>query len=222
MRGWPELSLPAKEADRLHHAYRAAQIILEYGSGGSTILASEQPGKLTFSVESDRNWAVRLQAEIDASDLPSPAHLYHVDIGPTGDWGRPVSPDAWTRFHRYPLAIWDEPFFRQPDVVLIDGRFRPACFMAVLLRTRKPVTVLFDDYTTRPAYYSVEEFVTPSEIVGRMAVFEVAPRTWDATEATALMDYFFRATYHGQKSGQYEAPQTQQSEAGAHGSRVDD
>ncbi|TDQ54559.1 hypothetical protein [Phaeovulum veldkampii] len=217
-----DLCFPEGESLFLRKAYTSAHVILEYGSGGSSILASEQPGKLVFSVESDRNWAIRLQAEIDARDLLSPAHLYHVDIGPTGEWGRPVSPDAWTRFHRYPLAIWDEPFFRQPDVVLIDGRFRPACFMAVLLRTRKPVTVLFDDYTTRPAYHSVEDFLTPSEIVGRMAVFEVAPRTWDATEAPALMDHFFRATYHGQKSGRYEAPLTQQSEAGSHGGRVHD
>ena len=222
MSDWPELSFPPEEGEVLRATYGPTKVILEYGSGGSTILASEQPGKLVFSVESDRNWAIRLQAEIDARDLPSPAHLYHVDIGPTGDWGRPVSPDVWTRFHRYPLVIWDEPFFRQPDVVLIDGRFRPACFMAVVLRTRKPVTVLFDDYTTRPVYHSVEEFITPSEIVGRMAVFEVAPRTWDASEATALMDHFFRATYHSQKSGQYEALPTQQLEAGGHGGRVID
>jgi len=224
MSDWPALSFPPAEAELLRSTYGITRVILEYGSGGSTILASEQPGKLIFSVESDRNWSIRLQAEIDARDLPSPAHLCHVDIGPTGDWGRPVSSDAWTRFHRYPLAIWDEPFFRQPDVVLIDGRFRPACFMAVLLRTRKPVTVLFDDYTTRPVYHSVEAFLTPSEIVGRVAVFEVSPRNWDASESTALMDHFFRATYHGQKSGQYEAPlkQNRQSETGAQGGRVYD
>jgi len=197
------------EALFLRHSYGSAHIILEYGSGGSTILASEQPGKLVFSVESDRNWALRLQAEIDARDLPSPAHLYHVDIGPTGDWGRPISPDAWTRFHRYPLAIWDEPFFRKPDVVLIDGRFRPACFMAVLLRTRKPVTVLFDDYSTRPAYHSVEAFLKPAELVGRMAVFDVQPRPFDPSETGAIMDHFFRATYHGKGDTDYKASPSQ-------------
>jgi hypothetical protein len=202
---WPELSFPSEEAARLRQVYRPAQVILEYGSGGSTVLAAEHPGKLVFSVESDREWAVRLQYEIDTRNLPSPALVYHVDIGPTGAWGRPLSPEVWTRFHHYPLAIWDEPFFRQPDVVLIDGRFRPACLMAVLLRTRKPVTVLFDDYTGRPAYHSVEAFIRPSEIVGRMAIFEVQPRQFDQSETGAMMDHFFRATYHGKAGAIYQA-----------------
>lgn len=210
---WPELSFPLEEMQLVRCVYDSAHIILEYGSGGSTILASEQPAKLVFSVESDHAWAIRLQHEIDLRNLPSPALVYHVDIGPTGNWGRPLGPEAWTRFHRYPLAIWDEPFFRQPDVVLIDGRFRPACLMAVLLRTQKPVTVLFDDYTERPAYHSVEAFLKPKETVGRMAVFEVHPRPFDPSETGAIMDHFFRATYHGK--GDYGAPTLEHGSIGA-------
>lgn len=203
---WPELSFPSEELNRIRRVYDSARIILEYGSGGSTVLGSERPGKLVFSVESDHAWAIRLQHEIDLRNLPSPALVYHVDIGPTGNWGRPLGPEAWTRFHRYPLAIWDEPFFRQPDVVLIDGRFRTACLMAVLLRTQKPVTVLFDDYIERAAYHSVEAFLKPTEMVGRMAVFEVQPRPFDPSETGAIMDHFFRATYHGNGGADYGAP----------------
>lgn len=201
---WPEFLFPAEEMSRMRHVYDSAGVILEYGSGGSSVLASEHPGKLVFSVESDHAWAIRLQHEIDRRNLPSPALIYHVDIGPTGNWGRPLGPEAWTRFHHYPLAIWDEPFFRQPDVVLIDGRFRTACMVTVLLRTNKPVTVLFDDYTERPAYHSVEAFLKPAEIVGRMAVFEVEPREFDPLEASTIMDHFFRATYHGQQGVNYQ------------------
>lgn len=212
---WPELSFPPEEMHLLRRVYDSAHIILEYGSGGSTILASEQPGKLVFSVESDHAWAIRLQHEIDLRNLSSPALVYHVDIGPTGNWGRPLGPEAWTRFHRYPVAIWDEPFFRQPDVVLIDGRFRTACLMAVLLRTRKPVTVLFDDYTERPAYHSVEAFLKPTEMVGRMAVFYVQPRPFDPSETGAIMDHFFRATYHGKGGADYGAPPSEPGSIGA-------
>lgn len=212
---WTELSFPLEEMQLVRCVYDSAHIILEYGSGGSTILASEQPAKLVFSVESDHAWAIRLQHEIDLRNLPSPALVYHVDIGPTGNWGRPLGPEAWTRFHRYPLAIWDEPFFRQPDVVLIDGRFRPACLMAVLLRTQKPVTVLFDDYTERPAYHSVEAFLKPKEMVGRMAVFDVQPRPFDPSETGAIMDHFFRATYHGKGGADYGAPPSEPGSIGA-------
>ena len=197
MPSWPEISLSSAETETLFRYYNDACVILEYGSGGSTVAASEKRDKLVFSVESDHVWAIRLQYEIDLRNLPSPALVYHVDIGPTGHWGRPLGPEAWTRFHRYPLAIWDEPFFRQPDVILIDGRFRPACLLAVLLRTQKPVTVLFDDYAQRPAYHSVEAFLKPTEMVGRMAVFDVEPRSFDPSETGALMAHFFRASYHG-------------------------
>jgi len=201
---WTDLNFPMGEDKTLRSSYSLSRVILEYGSGGSTFFAAGEPGKLVLSVESDRFWAVRLQRELDTRELPSPAIVHYVDIGPTGDWGRPLSPERWVQFHRYPLSIWDEPFFRQPDVVLIDGRFRPACLMAVMLRTSKRVTVLFDDYTDRPAYHSVEELIRPAEIVGRMAVFEVEPRRFDPSEATLLMNHFFRATYHGQKSGLYD------------------
>lgn len=205
---WPELSFPAEEANRLRLAYAAASVILEYGSGGSSVLASGIRDKLVFSVESDFDWAIRLQREIDMRELPSPALVYHVDIGPTGDWGRPLGPETWTSFHRYPLAIWDEQFFRQPDVVLIDGRFRTGCLMTVLLRTQRPVTVLFDDYAERAAYHSVETLIRPAEMVGRMAVFEVNPRKFDPSETVAIMEHFFRATYHGKGGAPYQVVAT--------------
>ncbi|EPX78549.1 hypothetical protein thalar_02341 [Litoreibacter arenae DSM 19593] len=36
---------------------------MEYGSGGTTRLAAQMPGKLIFSVESDLMWALDLQAD---------------------------------------------------------------------------------------------------------------------------------------------------------------
>jgi hypothetical protein len=108
-----------------------------------------------------------------------------------------MGPESWNLFFRYPLSVWREPFFRQPDVVLIDGRFRPACLMAVLMCTVKPVKVLFDDYLNRPVYHSVEAFLKPIEFVGRMAVFEARPRSLDHSNVVEAMEHFFRATYHG-------------------------
>lgn len=190
-----ELTLPDAEAALLRCHLADARVVLEYGSGGSTRLAAEMPGKLVLSVESDRDWAIALQAELDAARLPSPAIVRHVDIGPTGAWGRPVDAAHWTLFYRYPLAIWDAPYFRHPDLVFIDGRFRPACLAATCMRITRPVTVLFDDYVERPAYHAVERFVTPVETVGRMARFELVPGIVTDTAFTALMGLFFEATY---------------------------
>ncbi|WP_297772749.1 hypothetical protein [uncultured Roseovarius sp.] len=195
----PELSFPEDEAAYLTSAYKAAQVILEYGSGGSTVLASEMPGKLIFSVESDWLWAIRLQSHIDAQNMPSPATVYHADIGPTGTWGRPLDNTHWAQFHKYPLSIWDEPFFRHPDVVLIDGRFRAACMMTVMTRITQPVTVLFDDYTERRPYHVVEDWVRPRETTGRMAVFDVAPGLLGRDALSRINNALAQATYSTKK-----------------------
>lgn len=190
-----ELTLPHAEARILRKYYSEARVILEYGSGGSTRVGAAMPGKYVVSVESDRDWAINLQREIDKAALPSPAIVWHVDIGPTGAWGRPKDDRAWQRFHCYPLTIWDQPFFRHPDVILIDGRFRPACFAAACLRITKPVTVLFDDYVDRPEYHNVERLKKPSEIVGRMAVFRLTPGNVAPDTVTAAISMFSQVTY---------------------------
>lgn len=196
---WPSLTLPEAEADYLRDAYREARVILEYGSGGSTVFAAQQPGKLIFSVESDRQWALSLQYEFDEAELPSPVILYHVDIGETGAWGRAKNDSAWRKFYRYPTAIWSETFFRQPDLILIDGRFREACFVNACLRTRAPITILFDDYQGRDVYHSVELLQKPSQVIGRMAVFHVEPQKWPEWSLDFLLELCTHATFSSDK-----------------------
>lgn len=193
-----KLSFPAEEAAHVTASYKAAQVILEYGSGGSTVLAARMPGKLVFSVESDRDWAIRLQQALDRSELPSSAIIYPIDIGPTGAWGRPLDDRAWQNYHAYPTRIWDESFFRHPDLILIDGRFRPACFAYACLRVQKPVTVLFDDYVNRPAYSAIERFVKPIRTIGRMAEFRLEPRRYEGATLAFLLQLSTRATFAGQ------------------------
>src|SRR5690554_280256 len=88
----PELTLPEAEAERVAAAYGGADVILEYGSGGSTMLASEMPGKKVFSVESDQAWAGMMRGWF-AQNPPANGTQIDViwsDIGETGLWGRPI------------------------------------------------------------------------------------------------------------------------------------
>lgn len=169
----PELTLPQAEAAALRMAYEDATCILEYGSGGSTVLASEMAGKRVVSVESDPEWAAMMRDWFTTNPGASAVEIVHADIGPTKEWGHPAGPTEWRKFPGYPLAVWDSGF--APDVVLVDGRFRVGCALAVAFRTEKPVTLLFDDYLPRKAYHVVEEFLGQPEIIGRMAVFEISP-----------------------------------------------
>ncbi|MEE1921400.1 tetratricopeptide repeat protein [Pseudomonas sp. 148P] len=171
----PQLTFPAEVARYVRTLYSEASVILEYGSGGSTILAGRMPGKTVITVENDLRWAKGMQRWIEGADLASPPRIHAVDVGQTGAWARPKDARAWKRFHQYPLQVWDEPFFEPPDVILIDGRFRIACFVTACLRVTRPTIVLFDDYLDRPHYHVVERLVKPTEYVGRMARFDVQP-----------------------------------------------
>lgn len=187
----PGLTLPQAEAAWITQAYDAADVILEYGSGGSTVMAAEMYGKTIFSVESDPNWAAELTGYLVQAAVPSLPLVHYADVGPVGRWGRPVDDTGWRNYHHYPLGVWDLPEFVAPDVVLIDGRFRAACLMAVAFRTQKPVTVYFDDYVDRPrAYGQVEKFIQKVEVRGRMARFDVAPMPVPADRLSQIMQIF--------------------------------
>ncbi|UYV39151.1 hypothetical protein N4R57_09180 [Rhodobacteraceae bacterium D3-12] len=172
----PELTLPAAEAEAVRAAYAAADTILEYGSGGSTVLAGEMPGKRVFSVESDKGWAEMMTGWFADNKPAAKVRVIHADIGPTVEWGHPEDDRAWKRYAKYPLAVWEGDRMGQPDVVLVDGRFRLGCVLATAFHTQKPVPLLFDDYAQRKHYHVIEEVVgAPQEIIGRMARFEIHP-----------------------------------------------
>lgn len=175
----PELTLPEAEADLVRALYAAADVILEYGSGGSTILASELSDKTVFSVESDLDWAQMMRSYLEQNPPAKGTEVDVIwsDIGPTKEWGFPRNAKGWDRYARYPLQVWDLKEFRAPDVVLVDGRFRIGCALATAFRTAKPVTLLFDDYKRRKEYHVVEEYFGAPTYAGRMARFELTPMT---------------------------------------------
>lgn len=188
----PELTLPEAEAAWLRAAYEGAETILEYGAGGSTIMAGEMPGKRVFAVESDRDWAAQMEGWFAAHPPASQVTLVPVWVGPVRKWGMPRDESAWARYPRYPLAVWDREDLPHPDVVLIDGRFRAGCLLAALYRAERPLTVYFDDYVPRTRYHVVEEFVAPVETRGRMAKFEIEPREVEKARLLQIAEILYR------------------------------
>ena len=167
--------MPAEEAEAVRAAYEGARVILEYGMGGSTALAAELAGRVVFSVESDAAWAERMAAWMTVHPPVADLRLLAGDIGATRDWGYPASKGSFRKWPDYVLSVWERPDFVQPDTILLDGRFRLACFLTALVRSTAPITVLWDDYQDRPPYARVEEFVRPVATHGRLARFELVP-----------------------------------------------
>jgi hypothetical protein len=173
----PELTLPEKEASILRAAYADAKVILEYGSGGSTVLAGSMIGKQVYSVENDKDWVQMMRAWF-RQNPPAEGTVVDIiwaDTGETKTWGYPVDTTEYLRYPQYPLKVWELEEFRQPDVVLVDGRFRTGCVLATALRTSRPVRVFVDDYQNRETYRAVEAFVGAPRMHGRMAEFTVQP-----------------------------------------------
>lgn len=186
----PKLTFLPDVGEFVRKHYADADVILEYGSGGSTVLASEMHGKTIFSVESDAKWIANMEAFLETSSPKSPVKFHRANIGKTGKWGKPLSDKAWRRYHLYPLSVWDREDFLAPDLVLIDGRCRAACLLTIMLRTEKPVTVLFDDYVGRSQYAHVEKWIHPVETVENMAKFDVRPTDLPKADLTAIMRLF--------------------------------
>jgi len=188
----PELTLPVAEAEALKRHYRAAGAILEYGSGGSTVFAAAETEARIVSIESDAAWAERLRQSLTGAGLMRKGvEIRHADIGPTKEWGMPKTHNDWRKYWRLPMGYWQEPGRIEPDLVLIDGRFRLGCFLAAVLCTTRPVTILWDDYKGRGSYQAAERWFPVAEEIGRMARFEVEPRAYGNADFAVMLSGFF-------------------------------
>lgn len=163
---------------------------LEYGTGGSTIYAGNVAKvENIISVETDRAWLDAVAQGIQGGG--SKVRLVHCDLGETGAWGWPKTNERMGDFWRYPTVAWSVAAQNRlsPDTILIDGRFRVACFLFSLLNAQDGTTILFDDYFDRPQYAVAERFCRVESQHGRLAVFR-AERGYSLPALTAAFAQF--------------------------------
>lgn len=167
--------MPEKSVQRLGRLMMEATCYLEYGSGGTTLKAADIGVPVIVSVESDPDWLDAVDDKIKKKSTRSETILLHSDIGPTREWGLPVDDAGWKNYPAYALDAWAQCRGRglQPDLILIDGRFRVACCLATLLFAKPGARILFDDYLDRPDLMAVERFVKPEGTFDRVAEFVV-------------------------------------------------
>lgn len=140
---------------------------LEYGIGQSTIWVAENTEAQIAGIDSSSEWIDHV-----ASATPdNRCDLKWVDIGDMNIWGRPKDFSRRNDFAQYPKAPWTET--AHPDLILIDGRFRVCCFLTTLAHAAPGANIIFDDYTNRPLYHVVEEYLAPTAWSGRQAHFVV-------------------------------------------------
>ena len=159
----------------------------EYGMGLSTLAAADTPERLIRSVDTSDQWKIHVTNQL-SDRQQAQTTLIHVDLGPVRNWGFPASYECRARFRDYFDAPWEEGF--DPDLVLIDGRFRVACFLTSLLRAKAGTLILFDDYADREYYHIVETCLAPEQRSERQAVFRVPQTGVDRDRVAALLERF--------------------------------
>ena len=159
----------------------AATSYLEYGSGGSTIVATRMKVP-TVTVESDRFFARAVAKRIPRD---APHRMLVANIGMTREWGVPVfkTPTS-SRLKRWRTYV-DLPFEHMaadaifPDLVLVDGRFRQACALETARQAQRrgvATTIFVDDYEGR-SYHPVERYLGKPEMTGVAAIFRIGAQT---------------------------------------------
>lgn len=164
------------ETERFVELLQVSKCYLEYGSGMSTLKAVELDIPKIFSVESSQLWIDGIKSKIEDMEYDGNCILIKTDIGPVGKWGTPSFDFKWKNYWQYPLAIWDyiKNDDASPDLILIDGRFRIACFLACFLYADKGTRILFHDYVNRDCYHSIANLIKPELIIDSMAEFIVS------------------------------------------------
>jgi hypothetical protein len=157
------------EINRFETLLCKTKFYLEYGSGGSTIMAYRSFVNNIISIESDKKWADAVRKKTNDEDC----RVIHIDIGKVDKWGSPRNDKKWKRYAHYALEPWKHIEGDTPELILIDGRFRVACFLACLIFSRIDTHILVHDYKKRDNYKIIEKYVPALRIIDSMAEFVI-------------------------------------------------
>jgi hypothetical protein len=176
----PAMSPP--ELDLFCSVLAGSAHYVEFGCGGSTAFAAFLVSGSIVSVDSSADWIAKVEAFCDANPIRTRPKLAHVDIGQTGEFGYPTDESSQARWPDYYNNVWAIADAAIVDTFLVDGRFRVACALSVLLHAAPGALLLFHDYANRPAYHLVAEFAHEVARVENLSVFRRS-NTFDRTYA---------------------------------------
>jgi len=126
---------------------RKENIYFEFGSGGSTNIASYYQLKV-YSVESDIKWHEKLKRNgIIANYITINLNTYSF-----GYPGNNTNINDWKKY----IQAYKKEY--NADIIFIDGRFRVACALDIFSKIRNDTLVLIHDYEQRKEYHILEKY----------------------------------------------------------------
>ena len=147
-----------KEIISLSYFMKPNNVYFEFGSGGSTNLASFYKIK-TYSVESDTNWHKKLK------DSGIVANYITIDlkVRKAGYPGKNTNINDWKKYIQAYKSEYNA------NIILIDGRFRVACALDIFSKIKNDTIILVHDYK-RKKYHILEQFYIKVEVWDSLAL----------------------------------------------------
>ena len=164
---------------------------LEFGCGGSTYCASQCVRGSIVSVDSSSGWLEKVSAACAAAECPVKPKMVHVDIGPTGAWGVPTDTGTRSRWPAYYESVWTVSGAYESDLVLVDGRFRVACFVKTLMNCRPDAVIMMHDFASRSHYHAVNQVAREIARMDDLSIFIPLPGASRRTLHEILEHYRF-------------------------------
>jgi hypothetical protein len=163
------LRMTEAETEALKKRLKRSRHYLEFGCGGSTLLAVRNSPGHVVSVESDPGWIAKISEHPEIKKVAAGGRLlFHpVDIGPVKEWGIPKDDSRLRAWRNYYTSAWTARDFDY-DLVLIDGRFRVMCALSAAIFAQPNTIVALHDYSNRKGYFTVEKYFDTVEHVDRL------------------------------------------------------
>jgi len=166
------LAMQDYEAKLFRSFMRCSTKYLEFGCGGSTCLAASLVSGSVITIDSSSEWLEKVSDHCRNTGSKVQPSMIYIDIGPTGDWGYPVDPatrDSWPNYHQ---RVWDDDRSSEADMYLVDGRFRVACFMQILLHSKCNPVIAIHDFSSREFYHVISEVAREIARADDLSVFQ--------------------------------------------------
>lgn len=155
---------------------KKSKYYLEFGSGGSTLRALQKSKAIIYSVESNEDWINHLSKFLIIRRAQQKRLFFHLaDIGETQRWGYPISGDSKKLFPNFSKSIFSIIDANKIDTTLIDGRFRVACVLSLILnvKSNSDVIILIHDFWNREKYQIVLKYLTEIDRADTLGVFKL-------------------------------------------------
>ena len=154
-----------------------SRFYLEFGMGGSTFRVLQKSQAIVYTIDSSTEWIslMREYRQISRMEKKGRLFLFHVDIGPTRVWGRPVDDQHKEKFPDYSSQIFKLIDKSKVDTILIDGRFRVACALKTILECyqNKNLQIIIHDFWNREDYHVLLKYFDSIDKVDSLGVFKI-------------------------------------------------